>query len=71
VTPETGVLVDPHDEAAIAAALGAAAALPRPNDAARAAAQAHDVRRQVERIEALLESATRAPAAADAPVERR
>jgi hypothetical protein len=65
------VLVDPHDEAAIAAALGAAAALPRPNDAARAAAQAHDVRRQVERIEALLESATRAPAAADAPVERR
>jgi glycosyltransferase involved in cell wall biosynthesis len=71
VTPATGVLVDPHDEGAIAAALGAAAALPRPNDAARAAAEGHDVRRQVERIEALLESATRAPAAADAPVERR
>ena len=45
--------------------------LPRPNEAARAAAEAHDVRRQVERIEALLESATRAPAAAGAPVERR
>ena len=71
VSREAGVLVDPHDEAAIAAALGAAAALPRPNVAARAAAQAHDVRRQVERIEALLESATRASAAADAPVERR
>jgi glycosyltransferase involved in cell wall biosynthesis len=71
VTPGAGVLVGPHDEAAIAAALGAAAALPRPNDAARAAAETHDVRRQVERIEVLLEGATRAPAAADAPVERR
>ena len=49
----------------------AAAELPRPNEAARTAAEAHDVRRQVERIEALLESATRAPAAAGAPVERR
>ena len=40
---------------------------PRPNLAARAAAERHDVRRQVERIEALLERAAGAPAAADAP----
>ncbi len=71
VPPEAGVLVDPLEGDAIAAALTAAAALPRPNAAARAAAEQHDVRRQVERIESLLESATRAPAAADAPVERR
>jgi len=71
VPPGAGVLVDPLDEEAVAAGMAAAAALPRPNEAARAAAEAHDVRRQVERIEALLESATRAPAAAGAPVERR
>jgi glycosyltransferase involved in cell wall biosynthesis len=71
VPPGAGVLVDPLDEEAIAAGMAAAAKLPRPNAAARAAAEAHDVRRQVERIEALLESATRAPAAASAPVERR
>jgi glycosyltransferase involved in cell wall biosynthesis len=70
VTPDAGVLVDPHDEGALTAALGAAASLPRPNDAARAAAEAHDVRRQVERIEALLESAAGAPAAAGAPGRR-
>jgi len=63
VAPGAGVLVDPHDVDAIAEGLAAAAALPRPNDAARAAAETHDVRRQVERIEALLESAAGAPAA--------
>jgi glycosyltransferase involved in cell wall biosynthesis len=71
VPADAGVLVDPHDEKLIAAGMRAAAELPRPNEAARTAAEAHDVRRQVERIESLLESATRAPAAASAPVERR
>jgi glycosyltransferase involved in cell wall biosynthesis len=54
VPPDAGVLVDPLDVDAIAAAMRAAAALPRPNDAARAAAAAHDVRRQAERIEEIL-----------------
>lgn len=67
VPPAAGVLVDPEDEEALAAALAAAASLPRPNDAARAAAEAHDVRVQVERIEALLERAAGAPAAAGTP----
>ena len=44
VTPEAGVLVDPHDPAALTAALAAAAALPVPNPAARAAAAEHDAR---------------------------
>jgi glycosyltransferase involved in cell wall biosynthesis len=55
--PGAGVLVDPLDEEAIAAALAEAAALPRPNEAARAAAAEHDVNRQAERIEAILERA--------------
>jgi glycosyltransferase involved in cell wall biosynthesis len=59
VPPEAGVLVDPADEDALAAALGTAAELPCPNPAARAAAEAHDVRRQAEKVEAILESATR------------
>ncbi len=54
VPPDAGVLVDPLDLDAIAAALRGAARLPRPNEAARAAAAAHDVRRQAERIEAIL-----------------
>jgi glycosyltransferase involved in cell wall biosynthesis len=49
-----GVLVDPLDVEALADALRRAAALPCPNDAARAAAARHDVRRQAERIEAIL-----------------
>ena len=57
VTPAAGVLVDPLDEDEIAAALTRAAALPCPNEAARAAAAEHDVRRQAERIEAILERA--------------
>jgi glycosyltransferase involved in cell wall biosynthesis len=57
VPPEAGVLVDPENEEAIAAALDAAAALPRPNLAARQAAEAHDVRRQAARVEAILRRA--------------
>ena len=57
VVPGAGVLVDPLDEEAIAAGLGEAAALPRPNEAARAAAAEHDVNRQAERIEAILQRA--------------
>jgi glycosyltransferase involved in cell wall biosynthesis len=57
VPPEAGVLVDPLDIAAIAAAMHEAAALPRPNQAARAAAAEHDVRHQAARIEAILRRA--------------
>ena len=57
VPPDAGVLVDPLDVDALAEALGHAAALPRPNEAARAAAAAHDVRLQAERIEAILSRA--------------
>ncbi len=54
VPPDAGVLVDPADEAALADALRAAASFPRPNEAARAAAGEHDVRRQAERVEEVL-----------------
>jgi glycosyltransferase involved in cell wall biosynthesis len=54
VPPEAGVLVDPADEGALVDALRSAAALPRPNEAARAAAAEHDVRRQAERVEQIL-----------------
>jgi len=57
VPPDAGVLVDPLDVAALARALAQAAVLPRPNEAARQAAAAHDVRLQVERIEAILSRA--------------
>jgi glycosyltransferase involved in cell wall biosynthesis len=59
VPPEAGVLVDPEDEAALADALRAAAALPVPNPAARAAAERHDVRLQAARVEEILEQAVR------------
>ena len=59
VPPDAGVLVDPADEAALAAALQTAAGLPCPNPAARAAAESHDVRRQAEKVEAILERAAR------------
>jgi glycosyltransferase involved in cell wall biosynthesis len=49
-----GVVVDPEDDDAVATGLEAAAALPRPNLEARRAAEAHDVRRQAERVEELL-----------------
>jgi glycosyltransferase involved in cell wall biosynthesis len=57
VPPEAGVLVDPLDENAIVAALRAAAQLPSPNSAARAAAERHDVNEQARRVEAILEAA--------------
>ncbi len=60
VPPDAGVLVDPEDEDALAVALDTAAALPRPNPAARAAAELHDVRRQAARVEEILERVVRA-----------
>jgi len=57
VPPEAGVLVDPLDLDGLERALRAAAGLPHPNAAARAAAAEHDVRRQAERIEAILSRA--------------
>ncbi len=59
VPPEAGVLVDPADEDALVAALRAAADFPCPNPAARAAAEAHDVRAQAEKVETILERAAR------------
>ncbi len=59
VGEESGVLVDPLDVEAIAGGRAAAAALPCPNPAARAAAESHDVRRQAERIESILARAAR------------
>src|SRR4051794_25611861 len=63
VPPEAGILVDPLDVDALARALQAAAALPLPNDAARSAAGEHDVRRQAEKIEAILLRAAAGPRA--------
>ena len=57
VPPEAGVLVDPLDVDELARALEQAAALPCPNEAAREATEEHDVRRQAERIEAILSRA--------------
>jgi glycosyltransferase involved in cell wall biosynthesis len=57
VSPDAGVLVDPTDEEALVRALREAAALPCPNDAARLAAEGHDVRSQAERIESILQRA--------------
>jgi glycosyltransferase involved in cell wall biosynthesis len=57
VQPGAGVLVDPTDLEALENALRTAAALPRPNAAARAVAAEHDVKHQARRIEELLEQA--------------
>jgi glycosyltransferase involved in cell wall biosynthesis len=57
VPPEAGVLVDPLDVGELARALEEAASLPVPNPAARKAAEAHDVRLQAERVEAILQRA--------------
>ena len=57
VPPEAGILVDPLDVDAIADGMLRAAALPRPNEAARTAAAEHDVRRQADRIEEILSRA--------------
>jgi glycosyltransferase involved in cell wall biosynthesis len=59
VTPEAGALVDPLDLAELERALALAAELPKPNEAARAAAAAHDVRLQAECLEELLQRAAR------------
>jgi glycosyltransferase involved in cell wall biosynthesis len=59
VTPETGVLVDPLDEDALVEALRSATSLPLPNHAARVAASVHDVKRQAEKLEQILERAAR------------
>jgi glycosyltransferase involved in cell wall biosynthesis len=60
VPAEAGVLADPFDVEAISAALAAAAELPCPNPAARAAAERHDVAEQARRVEGVLERAVRA-----------
>jgi glycosyltransferase involved in cell wall biosynthesis len=57
VTAQAGVLVDPHNPAALTAALATAAALPVPNPAARAAAAEHGADRQAARMAAILERA--------------
>src|SRR5215204_3958117 len=54
LTPETGVLVDPGSVDSIAAGLRAGAELPRPNPAARAIAEEHDVVKQAARVAQLL-----------------
>src|SRR5918992_5838381 len=53
VPPDAGVLVDPLDTAALTDALDRAAALPVPNEAARAAAAEHDLSRQAEKVETI------------------
>jgi glycosyltransferase involved in cell wall biosynthesis len=57
VTSEAGILVDPEDTDALAAALEAAASMPSPNSAAREAAAEHDVKRQAARMAEVLERA--------------
>jgi glycosyltransferase involved in cell wall biosynthesis len=57
VTPESGVLVDPEDETDLVSALSQAAALARPNLAAREAAGDRDLKLQAARVEAILERA--------------
>ena len=57
VPADAGVLVDPLDVDALTDALRAAATLPCPNPAARAAAERHDVREQARRVEQALERA--------------
>src|SRR5436305_9036120 len=63
VPPDAGVLVDPIDLDALARGLRFAAALPRLNEAAIAAATAHDVRLQATRVEEILQRAARDPRA--------
>jgi hypothetical protein len=54
VTEASGLLVDPTDDDALVGALSTAAELPRPNPAGREAAAEHGVKRQAERVEAVL-----------------
>ena len=58
LTPETGILVDPGSVDSIAAGLRAATDLPRPNPAARAIAEEHDVVKQAARVARLLAGET-------------
>lgn len=60
VPASAGVLVDPYDEPGLVEALSQAASLPRPNLAAREAAEAHDVTLQAKRVEAILQRAVSA-----------
>jgi glycosyltransferase involved in cell wall biosynthesis len=57
VSPGAGLLVDPLDVDALAAALDASTTFPSPNAAGREAAASHDLRRQAERLEDLLTQA--------------
>jgi len=59
VPDAAGVLVDPLDVPQLTRALETAAAMPSPNGDARRAAEAHDVRRQAERVEEILQRAAR------------
>jgi glycosyltransferase involved in cell wall biosynthesis len=59
VPPDAGALVDPLDADSLVRGLWTAAALPRPNEAALAAAAEHDLRRQARRVEGILERAVR------------
>ena len=59
VPAEAGLLVDPLDVPGLARALEEAASFPSPNESARAAASAHDVRLQAERVEQILLRACR------------
>jgi glycosyltransferase involved in cell wall biosynthesis len=59
VDAESGVLVDPLDRDELTRALELAGGFPSPNRAARTAATVHDVRRQAERVESILERAVR------------
>jgi glycosyltransferase involved in cell wall biosynthesis len=59
VPVDAGVLIDPLDVGEIARGLETAAGLPSPNEAALRAAAGHDVRRQAERVEEILERAVR------------
>jgi len=66
VPAEAGTLIDPTDVDDIARGLRVASLLPCPNEAARSAAAAHDLRRQADRVEEILERAARGRRA-DAP----
>jgi glycosyltransferase involved in cell wall biosynthesis len=59
VADGVGVLVDPLDVGELARALETAAALPSPNESARRAAEAHDLRLQAARVEEILLRAVR------------
>jgi glycosyltransferase involved in cell wall biosynthesis len=60
VAPGAGILVDPRNPSALLAALQAAARMPTPNPAARAAAAEHDVARQARRMAGILAQAVTA-----------